>query len=167
MNTKGRELKLKDEWYKEAREQTLETLPAFMKKVLDVPDHDYGTICCAVAACALGAARAADNHPNAGITGFQAGRIMWDFVIEWLHIDGPARLVQYYDMLYPQYEHKFVDKTINKSAADWLRDRARKELAEGPERLADINPDLKKHWELLAEGRLPWGYRVEGVEGGG
>lgn len=81
------ELALRTQWIAEARKQTLETLPAFLQKLADYP-HTYGTICRAIAAGAIGAARALDQSAHGGITGFQAGAIMWDFCAGWLHWSG-------------------------------------------------------------------------------
>lgn len=44
-----------EKWYKEAREQTFETLPEFMERILNEP-QDYSSIVEAIAACAVGAA---------------------------------------------------------------------------------------------------------------
>ena len=152
----GDELALAKQWYAESQKQTLETLPAFMRKVLG-RKHSYGTICRAVTACALGAARAADHSEHGGITGFQAGCIMWDFVTEWLSVKGPARMLRYEHMLFPQYEQDF-DKTVSKDTAEYLKTEARKMLAEEQKFLDER---VRKHWEMLAEGKLPWGYKVE------
>lgn len=74
-----------DGWFKAAKEQTLETLPSFMNHILNDYTHDYGTICHALTACAIGAAYAGDKSKQGGITGFQAGCIMWDFIRHWNH----------------------------------------------------------------------------------
>ena len=55
------EMHLEKEWFEQAREQKLETLPEFMNHILNDYRHDYGTICHAISACALAAAWAADN----------------------------------------------------------------------------------------------------------
>lgn len=70
------ELGLHKEWYEEAKKQTLNTLPAFVSNLVENYSHDYGTICHAITAAALGAANAVEESPEGGITGFQANCIM-------------------------------------------------------------------------------------------
>jgi len=62
---------IQKEWYEEARKMTVEQLPMFLKKLVEDYQHDYGTICHAVAAGALSAAHAVNHSPTGGITGFQ------------------------------------------------------------------------------------------------
>lgn len=119
---------MRDGWYKESSEQTLKTLPGFLSKLAEHP-HDYNTIVYALAAAALGAARALDRTPNGGITGFQAGAVFWEFYGEWMHQKNkPARIVKYEDMLVPQNESKF--KTITQKTWEWLYEAASKNLRE-------------------------------------
>ena len=135
---------------------TLDTLPSFMADALD-REHDYGTICIAVGACAVAAAKAADRHPNGGITGFQASAVFWEFVRGWGTFgDGPKRMVSYRDMLYPQYEEKF-DKRISAETWVWLQDEARKKVP-APE---SAHPAVLAHWQSIADGVIPFGYSVE------
>lgn len=146
-----------EKWYAEAKEQTLETLPAFMNKILDEP-QDYESIAEAIAACAVGAAWAADHHPNGGITGFQGSWVMWQFIKHWTCKGDSCglRLVDYDDMLYPQYEYEFTEKTINKETWDAMQKKATKSWFEGggTERVRD-------HWRSIMKGNVPFGYKVK------
>ena len=135
---------------------TLDTLPAFMADALN-REHDYGTICVALGACAVAAAKAADRSPNGGITGFQAGAVFWEFVKGWgVFGKGPKRMVTYADMLYPQYADKF-QKTISAETWAWLRENADKKLAEGPD---GMHPAVYAHMESIVAGTVPFGYTV-------
>lgn len=147
-------------WFKTAETMTEEYLPEFVRHVLHDYKHDYGTICHAVAACALAAAWAADRSEQGGLTGFQGGFIMWQFIRRWLHKEGPLCLVEYRDMLYPQYEHEF-DRTITRETAKWLVDEARKELVGDIDR--HMPDEVRKHLERIAEGWIPFGYTVRTV----
>ena len=51
---------------------------------LDTHRQDYGTICHAMAAAAIAGASCMDHMPNAdgGITGFQAGAVMWELTLQ-------------------------------------------------------------------------------------
>lgn len=125
------EQRLEKEWFKEAKEQTIVTLPTFINHIMNDYEHDYGTICHAMAACALAAAWAVNNHPQGGITGFQAGFVMWDFIKEWKYSSNQTalRIVNYDNMLYPQYKDEF-DKIISKETFESIQKAAQESLDE-------------------------------------
>lgn len=147
-------LKLRDEWYEEAKKQTLETLPAFVAK-LAAHQHDYNTICYATAAAAVGAAWAMDKSPNGGITGFQGGAIMWEFMDAWNGVKAPARLLKFEDMLFPQYGEKF--NSISAETWNWVQEEAKKKLEEKAEM---VDPNVVDHWRSIRDGHVPFGLQV-------
>ena len=146
-----------EKWYAEAKKQTLETLPAFMKKILDEP-QDYNSIVEAVAACAVGAAWAADHHENGGITGFQGSCVMWRFIQYWMHLYDSCglKMIDYDKMLYPQYEDEFTKKTINKETWDAMQNKATELWLEG-----GAVERVRNHWRSIMEGNVPFGYKVK------
>ena len=145
-----------DQWYKDASSQTLDSIGEFLHHLGEDYNHDYGTICHAIAAGAIAAAHAIDRGPQGGITGFQAGAIMWEFIRKWQHYDDiPLRLTKFDDMLYPQSEYRF--NTITKETAKWLQDKAKALLTEKE----DVHPNVKAHWEKLAKGWIPFGYSIQ------
>lgn len=149
--------KVHEAWYVEAKEvRTPEDLAAFATRMREDYQHDYGTICHAAAACAIAAAWCINRGPTGGITGFQAGAIFWEFYRYWLHEDGPARLIKYDDLLYPQYEYKF-GKTIDKSTWEWVQAEARKKLDDDGDH-AHVN--VVRHWRSIVAGRVPFGLSV-------
>lgn len=142
-------------WAQEAKNQTMESLPAFMSKLADGYEHDYGTICHALSAAAVGAASALNNSAQGGITGFQAGCVMWGFIQTWMNYqDTPLLLMNMNDMLYPQYENKF--RTISAETWGHLQKKAAENLSAigGHEAVRD-------HWASIVAGRVPFGFRVE------
>lgn len=149
---------LQKEWYKEARDMTMEKLPAFLKKLTEEYNHDYGTICHAIASAAIGAAWAVERTPQGGITGFQAGAIMWEFITHWMsdYEGKPLKLLDYSNMLYPQYDDKFA-ATIPQSTWEYLQKEAKKHLKE----TKDAHPNVKAHWESIVKGNIPFGYTVK------
>lgn len=148
--------KLQDRWYKEAKDVTVKELPNFMKKILDGYEHDYGTICHAVAASAIAAAWAANKSKQGGITGFQAGCIMWEFIKHWMsYEDEPMRLINYKDMLYPQSEDKFM--VISEETWKWLQEKA----AENIKSIPLAHPEVIAHWKNIVNGKVPFGYQVQ------
>jgi hypothetical protein len=149
------------EWYVQAKADTMsmETLPAFLAHLMNDYHHDYGTVCHALSAGAVATAYAMNRAEGArgGITGFQSGCVMWSFIKHWSDLTGPARLVKYEDLLYPQYDHKFTD--VSQEIMNWVKAEAEKKLKE--ERLANVHPDVREHWEFLASGGIPFGLRLE------
>lgn len=145
-------------WYAEAREMTADKLPEFIRRLSHDYEHDYGTICHAIAAAAVGAAWAVERSPHGGITGFQGGAIMWEFMRHWNHVEGPARLLTYDDLLYPQYAHKFT--AITEDTWKYIQKKAKEQIAEknGND---SIHPDVLAHWRSVADGNVPFGLQVE------
>ena len=150
-----------EQWYKDASKQTIDTLPDFMNHVLKDYKHDYGTICKAIGACAIAAAWAANASPQGGITGFQAGEVMWDFIRNWNYRSNECglRIVDYDNMLYPQYENKFA-KTITLRIMDNLMKEARKLLQKDANSNFKAHPEVRAHWERIAQGFPPFGYEL-------
>lgn len=155
------EQRLEKEWFKEAQEQTIVTLPTFINHIMNDYEHDYGTICHAIAACSLAAAWAANKHEQGRITGFQAGFVMWDFIREWKYSSNQTalRIVNYDDMLYPQYEDKF-DKVISKRTFESIQKAAQESLDEVKQG-REAHPDVIKHWKSIIDGNVPFGYKVK------
>lgn len=146
---------LRDSWYARAKDMSLDALPAFMQELAE-HKHDYNTICYAVAAAALAAAWAMNRAPTGGITGFQGGAVMWEFITQWQCLKNkPLKLVDYSDMLYPQYRDKF-SKSISHATWDYLQAEA-KRLAEDGEY---AHSDVAAHWRSIAGGQVPFGYSV-------
>jgi hypothetical protein len=96
----------------------------------------------AVCVASVAAAWAVDHSPQGGITGFQAGAIMWQFIREWnysLNKTG-LRLVDYDNFLYPQYADKY-EKNITKDTMAALQKEAKAKIEKTDSEYADY---LKK-----------------------
>ena len=147
------------EWFEQAGKQTIETLPEFMNHIMNDYCHDYGTICHAVAACALAAVWAANHHPGGGITGFQAGFVMWDIIRQMNYPSNKCgmKLIDYDNMLYPQYAHKF-EKTIAPNTWKALQEAAKERIEECDEFASET---VVRHWKNIADGMIPFGYQIE------
>lgn len=142
-----------DAWYDEAKDMTLEKLPEFLDRLQTRYEHDYGTICHAIAASAVASACAMNHGPQGGITGFQAGAIMWEFIRHWGHIKGPARLLDFDNMLYPQYEDHF--NQIDAETFALIQSKAADNLAK------DLGTaEIKQHWQSIVDGNVPFGYTI-------
>lgn len=145
--------------YKEARKQTVETIGDFINHVMSDYCINYDTVCFAVAASALAALYAADNHSNGGITGFQASYIMFEIIRQMNYTGNKCglRIINYDDMLYPQYKYKF-DKTITSDIFLSLQETAAEKIKEDGER---AHPEVIKHWKSIVDGSAPFGYTVK------
>lgn len=146
-----------DAWFEEAKNQTIESLPEFLKKLSHAYKHDYFTICSAIAAAALGAAWATDNAQKGGITPSQANIVMSEFMRKWTGVNSPFSCIQYDKMLFPQFEHKF-QKTINIETWEWMQNKAKEYLKEDQK---GSHPDIIKHWQNIVDGKIPFGYKLE------
>lgn len=147
------------EWYDR---KDVESIDIFIKELDEKYEHDYGTICHAVAAAAMQAARKMNNESQGGITGFQANAVMWEFVRNWMRLDGPMKLVQYKNMLYPQYFSNF-DTVINTDVWNYLQKEAKKLLEENLNKKY-IGADVLQHWNKIASGQVPFNYIVQDEE---
>ena len=185
---KSPEFIAKEELQTKRREigEDFDKLVEFLKDVRDNYNYDYG-----VAPRAIAQASVATAWYFAyvfGITGFQAGFVMWDFIRDWQYRNNECglKIIDYDLMLYPQYEDKFTEKTISKWQWEALQKKAQKEIdriqetvesynrnqAEGMEKFINkegrdwvetdfCNVRVLNHWKSIVEGKVPFGYRVE------
>lgn len=153
------EQKIHEQWYANAKHVTMETLPTFLNKLVNDYSYDYGTICHAISAGAIATATALNNSNIGGITGFQASFVMWGFIQHWMKESNKCglRLVDYDDMLYPQYESK-LDKTISASTWESIQKEAKARLETDSSRAHEA---VVAHWKSIVDGVVPFGYTVK------
>lgn len=155
------EMNIHKEWYEQAEKMTMEKLPEFLRHLLEDYWHDYGTICHAMAAGTLATMHAMDNHPGAccGITGFQAGCVMWEFVRHCNYKNNKCglRMQDMDNLLYPQYDHLF--NTISKDTWESVRKEAANLISNNKNEY--VHPDVAAHWKSIVSGNIPFGLRVE------
>jgi hypothetical protein len=140
--------------YKKA--ETVKTEPdllAFLKEIKEY-NHDYGTIVYGCMAAMKAAFKVVNNSPNGGITGFQAGCLGWECIHEFMSVKAPAKILQYDNMLYPQYQDKF-EKVISRETWEDLQKKAKEHLNKD-----SGHPDVVKHWRTIVDGHVPFGYSV-------
>lgn len=157
INNKNREFEVKEQLEKERKDiKSFDDLVSFLQKVKDNCNTGYGTVPRAIAQAALATAQYLAS--DFGITGFQAGFVMWDFIEGWSFPDNKCgmNLINYDDMLYPQYDFRF-EKAISKDTFNALREKA-KELLENK---SYAHPDVVSHWRSIIEGNVPFGYVVK------
>lgn len=153
-----REFEIKEQLEKERKDiKSFDDLVAFLQRVKDTCNTGYGTAPRAIAQAALATAWYLSSE--FGITGFQAGCTMWDFIRDWSYSDNKCgmRIIDYDNMLFPQYNDKF-DKTISKDVFEALQKEAW-ELYNDETRSA--HPSVIKHWESIIHGKVPFGYKIK------
>lgn len=145
--------------------KTIKELAAYIKKVEKNCNYDYGVAPRAIAQAALATAwYLADKM---GITGFQAGFVMWDFLLGWQFTDNKCglKVVDYDNMLYPQYDHKF-EKYIPAYVWEHLQAEAKNKLEKNAKEEMEhhgwvAHPCVVEHWQSIVDGVVPFGYKVK------
>ena len=155
------EMRPQDEWFKRAKEiKSIGEFSAFAKELLEETSHDYGTVCHAIGALTLSAGWL--GAYTQGITGFQAGFVMWDFIRQWEYSDNKCglRIINFDNMLYPQHAARF-EKTITSKCFNKLQEEAANRLKKDSN---FAHPDVVKHWQSIVDGVVPFGYKVSDDE---
>ena len=153
-----RELQYRDEIYKKAQE--VKNIDDLTKFIYEIAKHknDYSTVVYACSAAMFAAFNVVNRGPNGGVTGFQAGCIGWECIGKFMMIEenAPCRLINYNEMLYPQYSANF-EKTITVKTWDYLQNNAAKKI------ISDKNAhqDVISHWHKIASGVIPFGYKLK------
>ena len=147
-----------NELYKEAKEQTLATLPEFLERVSSAArdDWDYNTGVDAIAISAVAASWAMEHEPGLGASGSSAGMTTWAYMIHYGGISLPAKIVEYENMLYPQYAYLY-EKTIDRHTWSALREMAISRL-----QYKHLSQEVRDHMQSIADGTPPFGYTIQG-----
>lgn len=158
MKTERDEFEAQDEL--RARRKEIKDLDDLFKLIEDVKDNyntGYGVAPRAIAQAAV--ATASYLLSEMGCTGFQASCCMWDFIRDLIYINNKTglRIMNYDDLLYPQYEYKFLDRTISKKQWETLQQEAQKALDERDL----VCFEVYAHWQNIVEGKVPFGFSVE------
>jgi hypothetical protein len=100
---------------------------------------------------------AMDKEDCGGITGFQAGAIMWLFIRHWIKINNKVglKLIDYDDLLYPGKGERF-DKVLEPSTFAKLQEAAKEKLQDREH----AHPSVIAHWQSIVDGIAPYGYKV-------
>lgn len=153
------EAEYREKIFKKANKvKSLGDLVLFIEKVKR-QKHDYGSIVVATAAVMSAAQSVVDK--GWGITGFQAGCIMHELIPRYLlGIKAPYQILDYNDMLYPQFREKF-EKLINEDIWKHLQKKAQKLLdAYRDDSKYPVAESTKAHWQSIVNGNPPWDYKV-------
>ncbi|NDF51751.1 MAG: hypothetical protein EB116_17020, partial [Betaproteobacteria bacterium] len=118
-----------NEWYEGARNQTLETLGAFVHHLVDDFSHDQSTVVHALVAGGLATITAMNAHPEADISPSQSSQLLGLFIRKWARIEGPAKIMSWAALLTPSYRDQVM--TVPKDVVEWLKVVAKQALVDG------------------------------------
>ena len=151
-----------DSWYKRASEVTPETFGDLINELLHGYELDYGAKIHAAAACTIAMFNACDDIFS--LSGFQGSASVMQILYK---LNYPCnktgiRIVDYDEMLYPQYEDKF--RSISRNTWKLLRKRADELLAEHYcsfiNNQSRVHPSVLHHWTDISSGIVPFGYYI-------
>lgn len=100
-----------------------------------------------------------EKGAQGGITGFQVGAVMWEFIRRWEFTSNKTglKILNYDNMLYPQMADKF-EKKISRGVWNLLQKEAKERLEKDGESAAD---SVVAHWRSIVAGKVPFGYVVK------
>lgn len=156
MTEEDTEQALRDAFKDKIQTTTLNELPDLIRSLID-REHDYGTICVAMGIAAATTAWAMNKHENGGITGFQAGAVAWEMLRHWGALypgECGGRMLNYDDLLFPQYAHKFT--TISETTWAEVRKKAAQNLSDNETAARSV----AVHWQSIVDGHVPFGLTV-------
>ena len=138
--------------------KTFDDLISFLQNVKENCNTGYGEAPRAIAQAALATAWYLSSE--FGITGFQAGCVMWDFLRDWSFSGNKCglKIVDYDDMLYPQYEYHFTDRILSEEIFELMQKEAKMLLADSEY----ATENVKAHWQSIVDGNVPFGYVLKG-----
>ena len=142
---------IQNKWYEQAKNMKPEDFQEFFRHLTEDYTHYYGTVCHAMAAIGLAAMWAFNKSEGArgGITGFQAGCVMW-LVIKHMNYENNKcglRLLNMDELLYPQYDYKF--HTIDGDTWKAIREEAKNRISQNEAAYKKYLEDMEKYeWDL-------------------
>lgn len=155
------------DWFERAQRCTPAAAGDLIADLAERQDHSMESIIHAAAAAAVAGAAAVllapHNRKLGAYESIQAHNLLaWKFIEEFGGFDdGPKRMLQYRQMLYPRTRERF-EKKIDRATSNWLIDQAKEVLASGRE----LHPSVRMHLEGVAAGVPPFGYEVVDDEPG-
>lgn len=150
---------LYEEWKKQAKECTPDTVGEFIRKLVNGHHHDYDSIAVALSVAALAGAWAVEHAEQGSLTGFQWG---WAShrAVAMMNYESSQFGIRIQDMdnlLYPQYADNFAFVKVSRTFADKLRAEAQRLL----EKENTAAPAVLAWWTLLANGDFPTWMQVK------
>lgn len=142
------------------------TLDNFVEVYHEILKNTKGYNDCPISVAKVGLLAMKLMEKDLGITGFQASFALWEVIKEWQYSNNKTglRLIDYDNMLYPQYQRKF-EKVISKDVWKSLQEAAKENLdslfVDGVFDENSAAPNVVEHWKSIVNGVVPFGYCVE------
>ena len=155
---------LYEEWKKQAKECTPDTVGEFIRKLVNGHHHDYDSIAVALSVAALAGAWAVEHDAaQGGLTGFQWGWASHRTVamMNYENSKFGIRIQDMDNLLYPQYADNFAFVKVSRTFAEKLRAEAQRRLEKENGAPTAVAPSVLAWWTLLANGDFPTWLRVE------
>ena len=127
---------------------TIEELTEYIQSLIDMK-HDYGTSAYSMSLAGVAAFNFIGS--KLGTTGFQASCADLDMIRRTRAIKGPFRLVDFSNMLYPQYEYKFHSQHISKDIWEWLQEIAKENMKKADNEFKEYLVKLGKYKEDISK----------------
>lgn len=150
-----------EEYLEEAKKQTPSTVGEFIQKLSKEKFTYNSEVNYTMVAMVAAQSAISNRSDSAGMTGFQASCLYLSLADQLLVKDpgSPVGITLYEQMLYPYYKDNFTSRTISSDTFEWLQNKARILLQEfTPD---DVLPSVIKHWNSIANGKAPFGYKVK------
>ena len=148
-----------EQWFNDAKgKDGVKSLDEFYRHLTQDYQHDYGTCCHAIIAMAVAAIEKMSRE--FGITGFQHSCVMWGIISREFHDHNKLglRLLDYDNLLYPQFQDEFRQSEISEEQAEKIRKQAQANIDEG----GMVAHAVEEWWKKLASGWLPDYVKVKG-----
>lgn len=150
------EMHIQDEWYRQAKSMKPKDFQEFFRHLTEDYTHDYGTVCHAMAAIGLAAMRAFNKSEGArgGITGFQAGCVMWEVIRHMNYENNKCglRILDMDDLLYPQCEYKF--HTISIDTWNVVQEEAKNRISENEAAYKRYLKEMEQYEQKLEQFKV-------------
>lgn len=88
------------------------------------------------------------------LTGFQANQASFDIFRRTQRLDGPLKILEYRNMLYPQYAYQFKN-VIDGETWKWIQEEAAKRI----HKFRAVS-SVRNHWKRIVDGKVPFRYKV-------
>ena len=128
--------------------KTMGELTEYIQSLIDIP-HDYGTAVYSMSLAGVAAFKFVAG--SLGTTGFQASCADLDMIRRTRLIKGPFKIIDFSDMLYPQYRDKFHSQPISKDVWEWLQKIAKENMEKADNEFEDYLVKLGKYKEDISK----------------
>lgn len=155
---------LQDQWYEKAISRfSFQELPNFFNHVFNDFSHTKETFAHAMVAALLATAYAVDKSvPASKELRLELKHLsLINHAFSQLFLNsGPCRIIQFFFMLFPENKFKF-EKVIDEKVWNYLVNQAKIFLDHDKKNgLKTTDAATRAHWETIANGELPWGYKL-------